>query len=787
VFRFRFNLLVAALLLSVAAFAQRSDFPLLYSSGKLPYEFITPPEKRAQERIEKRKNAGEILSQKDVDFIYTSEYTFSYFVESGFVTTGDEVSLYAARIIERLLKNEPDLNGRISTYIVRTDDARFFSFDNGIILLSIGLLSKLENEAQLAYLLARECIHIREKHAEQNYSDIDLAKVKYLNRVNVYSAEQEFQTDKKALRLYSDAGYSVREAVNALVNLSRYDYCFGEAEFSPVFFEHDDYVFPENYYLERLAVDYYDTITPYYIPKAKERIDALKATTAEMKSEQQTTGFETEVFFLYIRKLCREELLRCYLNNQKYEEAIYGAFILLKDDSSNYTAKNSIAQSLSTLALYTAPDREQFVPNVLVLSGKNVFSYTKKDDDKFKFRDQSQCRGEVQRVNFLLKSMSNVELTILALDKVWEFYNYDNTNKDISNRSKLLMNILTANYNLSIETFATTPFSSKEIGLKNDSIKAKNNKKQPIIDDTFTPEAIVVKDVWQDYAKQQEKSIDDKAMQVFGQKQKDLGATVTVEPVKVYVSWKKALPDREYLNLEYNYYDYAFLHHMNDPLFKSRFINSPKLITKEFYTKSSFPSENSQKRYGQGLGQDFFIIAFVNAVDQVAASSDDLFVTKPESSSELREFQRYAIHNQIGYNIAKPAAKPLYQLKENDTTGYSMYCVSRLLISDLYNNSAEDCYMPPIIYSHMRDTICKYYQTYIIFSSYILNQQIGTSKRARITSVAYDMTTGKQVLYWNEEHRQRIKQSLINTYYLKVLHEIYEGIAINNQTQKSGN
>jgi peptidase M48-like protein len=124
----------------------------------------------------------------------------------------------------------------IRVYVVRQPEANAIMAPNGAMQVWTGLLLRVENEAQLAYVLAHEVGHYREKHALQQWRDLraktgglavlqaltgpvslgivgGLGALVVLGSVQEFSREQEREADVVAVELLEKAGYDGREAV----------------------------------------------------------------------------------------------------------------------------------------------------------------------------------------------------------------------------------------------------------------------------------------------------------------------------------------------------------------------------------------------------------------------------------------------------------------------------------------------------------------------------------------------------------------------------------------------
>jgi predicted Zn-dependent protease len=116
-------------------------------------------------------------------------------------------------------------------HILRSPVVNAFALPNGSIYLSVGLLARLENEAELAQVMGHEIAHVVLRHglkvSETNRSSIvaahiadlflfgtSIAYLPYLASVASYSREQEEEADRSGLQAIATHGYSPDEAIH---------------------------------------------------------------------------------------------------------------------------------------------------------------------------------------------------------------------------------------------------------------------------------------------------------------------------------------------------------------------------------------------------------------------------------------------------------------------------------------------------------------------------------------------------------------------------------------------
>ena len=144
---------------------------------------------------------------------------------------------HATRYLQQLMdKLYPDLGGRITVKIVKSPHLNAFALPNGSIYFHLGLLARLENEAQLATVLAHEGAHFVHKHGFKHRETVKnasafaavtgalgiplLGNVALYSSVFGYSRELEREADAIGYERLIKAGYDPRESYRSFEHLA---------------------------------------------------------------------------------------------------------------------------------------------------------------------------------------------------------------------------------------------------------------------------------------------------------------------------------------------------------------------------------------------------------------------------------------------------------------------------------------------------------------------------------------------------------------------------------------
>ena len=129
------------------------------------FVFFTLLTTRAQSKFvyEALQSAGPVPA----DFAYyldkganEEDGVYKYLVESGLLVYGSPMNKYVEKVADNLLDSHyRTLRQELRFYILRRSDVNAYSYANGMIVVTTGLLAQLQNESELAFILAHEIAH----------------------------------------------------------------------------------------------------------------------------------------------------------------------------------------------------------------------------------------------------------------------------------------------------------------------------------------------------------------------------------------------------------------------------------------------------------------------------------------------------------------------------------------------------------------------------------------------------------------------------------------------------
>jgi predicted Zn-dependent protease len=157
--------------------------------------------------------------------------------ESGLIYKDEELEAYLNEIVKKLQPLEVFEHIPFKINIIRNSHLNAFSFPNGPIYVHTGMLARMNNEAQLATLLAHEMTHCTHRHAIKEFRDLKnktaflatfqvalsglgaygdiatlLGAVGTMAAITGYSRELEEEADVEGFKSMVKAGYDPEES-----------------------------------------------------------------------------------------------------------------------------------------------------------------------------------------------------------------------------------------------------------------------------------------------------------------------------------------------------------------------------------------------------------------------------------------------------------------------------------------------------------------------------------------------------------------------------------------------
>lgn len=307
----RILLFITLLLFGTEVCGQSKEGSMLFSTGERP-TFL----KKYQSRFHLPQDTPWIKGiKKDKKAFYLDQL-----YASNMIVFGDPVSDYCTKLLNEINPNE------YSVYLFRSDKVATFS-DSTNIFVTTGLISRLTNEAQLAFFLARE-VRVIENQTnpllEKTESKISIDRM--VSELSTYSLEinllldQEVYSFLKEKKLYSDS-----EIISALDVLKYQNRPFYEYSFDINYFNSRHSYIPESkfFILHKPNPEDYDFKSEF--PQLLKRINELQAET----SNSINFLFDKEDFKNVVN-IARHESVVLSVLKANFLKAVYEVYVLEK-------------------------------------------------------------------------------------------------------------------------------------------------------------------------------------------------------------------------------------------------------------------------------------------------------------------------------------------------------------------------------------------------------------------------------------------------------------------------
>lgn len=346
---------------------------------------------------------NDVLAASPKDNIYN--VFLKNLISDGKILYGTELNRYIDRIADQLLVQNPDLRKELDIYILEVPEVNAYSLKNGTILINMGMLAQVTNEAELAFVIAHEIAHYSEHHSTLNEKDKSKNKDYISNymQTHQFSRDQEFAADRVGLtQFFKNSPYSF-EVLDGIYDVLLYaNLPLDEIPFERSEVETDFYSFPDNYFLKTVSsITNRSAVVDTFLthPNIEKRRLAAKVLVKSFSNENRKKFVQPEEDFYRIRDLARFSCVEYYLVRHQYDRAIYNIHVLQQQFPNNDYLDNSMVS-----AFYGASKHKT----------EGSINTT--------FKPYKEVEGEMQQVNYFLSKITRPEYSLLALRKAWTAY-----------------------------------------------------------------------------------------------------------------------------------------------------------------------------------------------------------------------------------------------------------------------------------------------------------------------------------------------------------------------------
>jgi predicted Zn-dependent protease len=740
------TLILSALLTGSPALIHAQDFSKDYSpissTGFLPPIFVKSFSQKAIEDVSKIKDKNHTTLTKKKQFAIESNFHIDHLVRSGSILFNDSISAYVNKVLDEILKNDPELRSSIQLFVIKSPLVNAFSFDNGIILVNTGLLSQLDDESQLAFILCHELIHYKRKHSINAYLDlVNVSNTSYKKSrtdadVLNYSKDQETEADTAGLELFKSTNYDF-DAVHSAFDVMQYSYLpFDEQEFTRDFLEDNNLHFPKDYFLDKTAPikadDNYDDSKSSH-PNIRKRKTAVNSRLdASYINKGRKKFIVSEKRFNHAKDIARFETCRLYLLDLDYPNAIYSSFILLKKYPKNIYLKKIVSKSLYEIASYKSS-----------LHGAESVTNVFGSDAKYELKSFEDIEGFSQQVYYLLQKLSSEEATTLALNYSWKL------NSSLGYADKQEKQICDSLFVILIQ--------GNEKSLADYSRKS---RAEIVLEDSLKKVPVVKADIVEGSAPDTVKREVSKYEKIKAQQKKE-------EVVEIIT------------HADENFTRYAFVDLLKDKAFANRFQyfldQKPTSSPSKKHSYNSYSERRktakSERKFGRAMGIDKVVIVepFFYHMDLNNKQKMDFKATV----SGLQNFQTVIKDNATKAKLDYVTLDPQH-MKEDDVTSYNDFVNTNDWINERlmhgYNARAL------VTATDNKDAlIAKYGTNYFMWTGVVSVTNKGLrGTYTYIYVIVYDMAKEIAVYSETRQVKMRDSQATLNSQYYDIFNQMHQ-------------
>ncbi len=352
--RLKFALFACLLSCTVLSAQFETDYTPIEISGEIPPRFYHSLKGKTQIDIVLEDEGMSRRNRKD--FSTKTSFTLREIFLSGSIYYNDPCTPYVREVTKKLTAGLP--NGEnVSVFVSRFVSPNAAIWQDGTLIVNIGLLARLENEAQLAFVIAHEISHYESKHPflkyvrKQKPANIQKRALDNLKANVAYTQQNEIEADAFALELLNRAGYDSRVGARAIELMMNDETAGGIKDVGAL--------------LDIPGTDWCaDLEARMYM--GQERHEAhhfARAMLQQRRAKIDMDGTSNEGLFLVsesdfarISSMAKFEVIENHSLEADYVSALYQSIMLQKIYPENQYLQGKIVESLFQLYLYKKRD-----------------------------------------------------------------------------------------------------------------------------------------------------------------------------------------------------------------------------------------------------------------------------------------------------------------------------------------------------------------------------------------------------------------------------------------------
>lgn len=332
----RFTVYVVFFCITVSCTLRAQIPALVPRTAQIPEAYKANYEKEIQRTAYFTKAAG--ITGNEADYVnYRLATAKVYSLGAGEIYYNwKQAEDYLNDIMKLLVKNLGD-SLPYAPHVYLSFDATFnaFAIHDGSLFFNIGSFLHLDNEAEVASILAHELAHFLKQHAVQSvlasiredYNSLNSYRKKKEYRMNVLSnsRQQESEADSIGFMVYARSGYEPDFYISAHEKLNAYEKSF------------------DRFFVIRL-MSKFPTVSTH--PPGEERVAFTKRQIDKLTNTSGASFMVSDVVFSSIKKQARIECMEEFLSNGDYILCMEMAFTNYIQDTSDNNNVHYLIESL---------------------------------------------------------------------------------------------------------------------------------------------------------------------------------------------------------------------------------------------------------------------------------------------------------------------------------------------------------------------------------------------------------------------------------------------------------
>jgi hypothetical protein len=455
----------------------------------------------------------------------------------------NELEIYVNEILQKIIPEGLKKDSTIHAYIYQKGSVNAFMTPSGQFFIHIGLISRCNDEATLAAVLAHELAHYYKQHSLKSYIQSKLGNfnngiINNDDKRNVMSVKQEVEADSLAMIWIKNSQYSLMGILKSNKMLER----------------------EEQRQLSRLENEWKPKHSTH--PQSKKRVENFHKFYRKNKNLHNKLFLVNEELFFKYKKVAKQESLRCLLEDLKYYDCLELAFKFHLIDPDNETYIYYLMESIRKICYINNETWDQnFITN-------RYYDTVRVDGVKRKHKIN---KGLFESIDFDLLPISQEEAKYIKAKFYWQGpkkFNTYNEAFEFYNKVGIALNCSEC-----VLTNALSITNNKKLRdkLLHDYINQDNIKHKEYAEKLINEEVIT--------------KLPNKKMLIFSQfiagirqgndriKIQDLSEDTTGTLENIFDSLKVSFPQRNFLylpNLKYtNISDYKILKTLEDLTFRN--------------------------------------------------------------------------------------------------------------------------------------------------------------------------------------------------------------------------